>query len=121
MSGFAKILAPNWRVGYLAAPPDLVERLLDTKLLSTPTHRPSWRRRWPVHRPRPVAPPCQHMRLRLARRARAACSWRWRQVALCRRTCGLFGWVETGVDTDVLAQRMLDRATAGARGVVPYQ
>ena len=37
VSGFAKILAPNWRVGYLAAPPDLVERLLDTKLLATLT------------------------------------------------------------------------------------
>ena len=37
VSGFAKILAPNWRVGFLAAPPDLVERLLDTKLLATLT------------------------------------------------------------------------------------
>jgi DNA-binding transcriptional MocR family regulator len=37
VSGFAKILAPNWRVGYLAAPTALVERLLDTKLLSTLT------------------------------------------------------------------------------------
>ncbi|RZL97318.1 MAG: PLP-dependent aminotransferase family protein, partial [Variovorax sp.] len=37
VSGFAKILAPNWRVGYLVAPPALVERLLDTKLLSTLT------------------------------------------------------------------------------------
>jgi DNA-binding transcriptional MocR family regulator len=37
VSGFAKILAPNWRIGFLAAPPDLVERLLDTKLLATLT------------------------------------------------------------------------------------
>ena len=37
VSGFAKILAPNWRIGYLAAGPDLVERLLDTKLLTTLT------------------------------------------------------------------------------------
>jgi len=37
VSGFAKILAPNWRVGYLVAPPDLVERLIDTKLLATLT------------------------------------------------------------------------------------
>jgi hypothetical protein len=35
--GFAKILAPNWRVGYLVTPPDWVERLLDTKLLTTLT------------------------------------------------------------------------------------
>ncbi|MEY4735949.1 MAG: hypothetical protein RL302_268, partial [Pseudomonadota bacterium] len=31
VGGFAKILAPNWRVGYLAAPHALAERLLDTK------------------------------------------------------------------------------------------
>ena len=37
VSGFAKILAPNWRVGFLAAPPALVEQLLDTKLLATLT------------------------------------------------------------------------------------
>ena len=40
VSGFAKILAPAWRVGFLAAPPALVEPLLDTKLLTTlPRHR----------------------------------------------------------------------------------
>ena len=34
VSGFAKILAPNWRIGFMAAPPALVEQLLDTKLLA---------------------------------------------------------------------------------------
>ena len=37
VSGFAKILAPGWRVGFMAAPPALYERLLDTKLLATLT------------------------------------------------------------------------------------
>ena len=37
VGGFAKILAPNWRIGYLAAPSGLVEQLLDTKLLATLT------------------------------------------------------------------------------------
>ena len=37
VGGFAKILAPAWRVGFLAAPPDLVEPLMDTKLLATLT------------------------------------------------------------------------------------
>ncbi|MEO7336028.1 MAG: PLP-dependent aminotransferase family protein, partial [Caldimonas sp.] len=37
VSGFSKILVPNWRVGYLAAPSALVDRLVDTKLLTTLT------------------------------------------------------------------------------------
>ena len=37
VGGFAKILAPNWRIGFLAAPTHLVERLQDTKLLSSLT------------------------------------------------------------------------------------
>jgi DNA-binding transcriptional MocR family regulator len=37
VSGFAKILAPNWRIGFLAASPELKERLLETKLLATLT------------------------------------------------------------------------------------
>jgi len=37
VSGFAKILAPNWRIGFLAAPPDVFSRLLETKLLTTLT------------------------------------------------------------------------------------
>ena len=37
ISGFSKILTPSWRVGYLAAPPALVDRLIDAKLLSTLT------------------------------------------------------------------------------------
>jgi DNA-binding transcriptional MocR family regulator len=35
VSGFSKILTPNWRVGFLAAPARLVDRLVDTKLLTT--------------------------------------------------------------------------------------
>ena len=37
VSGFSKILAPGWRIGYMAAPTSLYERLLDTKLLATLT------------------------------------------------------------------------------------
>ena len=37
ISGFSKILVPNWRVGYLAAPLAWVDRLVDTKLLTTLT------------------------------------------------------------------------------------
>ena len=67
--GFAKILAPNWRVGFLAANPSLIEPLLDTKLLGT------------LH---------------------AGCTF-------AVEPAGLLGWVDTGVDTEALEQRMLDK------------
>jgi DNA-binding transcriptional MocR family regulator len=37
VSGFSKILTPQWRVGYIAAAPELAQRLIDTKLLGTLT------------------------------------------------------------------------------------
>ena len=37
VSGFSKILTPQWRVGFLAAAPALAERFIDTKLLTTLT------------------------------------------------------------------------------------
>ena len=37
VSGFSKVLTPQWRVGFLAAAPALVERLIDTKLLGSLT------------------------------------------------------------------------------------
>ena len=107
VSGFSKILTPNWRVGFLAAPPALVDRLVDTKLLSTLT-TPSageqamahcleqgWLRRH-----------AERVRVRLA-------GARERTVRLveahgCRFAApphGLFGWVDTGVDTERLAPR----------------
>lgn len=120
VSGFAKILAPNWRVGFLAASPDLVERLLDTKLLATLTtpalmekalawcidqgqlrrHAERIRTRLDVARARSV-------KLALA----AGCSF-------AAEPAGLFGWVDTGVDTDALAQRMLDEGYLIAPGAL---
>ncbi|MEO8544377.1 MAG: PLP-dependent aminotransferase family protein [Betaproteobacteria bacterium] len=110
VSGFAKILAPNWRVGYLAAPPDLVEQLLDTKLLSTLTT--------PALLEKALAWCIDQGQLRRhAERIRARLDQaRTRSVRLALQSgctfaaepAGLFGWVDTGVDTDALAQRMLD-------------
>jgi hypothetical protein len=37
VSGFSKILTPQWRVGYIAAAPELAQRFIDTKLLGTLT------------------------------------------------------------------------------------
>ena len=120
VSGFAKILAPGWRVGFMAAPPALYERLLDTKLLATLTtpallekalawcidqgqlrrHAERIRTRLDIARGRSV-------KLALA----SGCSF-------AAPPAGLFGWVDTGVDTDALAQRMLDEGYLLAPGAL---
>ena len=120
VSGFAKILAPNWRVGYLAAPPDLVERLLDTKLLSTLT-TPSLLERALAHciEQGQLRRHAERLRTRLdgarARSVKLATAAGCQFVA---EPSGLFGWVDTGVDTEALAQRMLDEDTLIAPGAL---
>ena len=110
VSGFAKILAPNWRVGFMAAPADLVERLTDTKLLSTLTTPALLEKAlaWCIDQGQ-LRRHAERIRTRLdLARARSV------KLALeagCRfaaEPAGLFGWVDTGVDTDALSQRMLD-------------
>jgi DNA-binding transcriptional MocR family regulator len=118
VSGFAKVLAPNWRVGFMAAPAGWVERLLDTKLLTSLTtpalleqalavcieqghlrrHAERLRTRLDLARARSV-------KLALA----AGCTFH-------AEPAGLFGWVDTGVDTDALSQRMLDEGYLLAPG-----
>jgi DNA-binding transcriptional MocR family regulator len=108
VSGFSKILAPNWRVGFLAAAPALVERLIDTKLLAgltTPgiTERAA---AWCLdqgllrrHAER-VVQRLDAARQRVVRLAEAA------GCRFAAPPAGLFGWVDAGVDTDRLAARM---------------
>ncbi len=110
VSGFAKILAPNWRVGFLAAPSPLVERLLDTKLLTTLTTPAMLEKAlaWCMEQGQ-LRRHADRIRSRLDQ-ARSR-SVQLAQAAGCRfvtEPAGLFGWVDTGVDTDALAQRMLD-------------
>jgi DNA-binding transcriptional MocR family regulator len=110
VSGFSKILTPSWRVGYLAAPAALVDRLVDAKLLSTLT-TPSMTELALAH--------CLEqglLRRHAERVQRQLDDARNRVVRLaqahgCRFAAeprGLFGWVDTGVDTERLAQVMLD-------------
>ncbi|HEY8359769.1 MAG TPA: PLP-dependent aminotransferase family protein [Ramlibacter sp.] len=120
VGGFAKILAPNWRIGFLAAPPGLVEPLLDTKLLTTLTT--------PALLEKALALCIEQGQLRRhSERIRTRLDLaRSRSVKLalqagCRfaaEPAGLFGWVDTGVDTDVLAQRMLDEGYLLAPGAL---
>ncbi|RYY85435.1 MAG: PLP-dependent aminotransferase family protein [Comamonadaceae bacterium] len=120
VSGFAKILAPNWRVGFLAANPALIERLLDTKLLATLTtpalleralalciEQGQLRRHAERIRTRLDAARARSVKLALA----AGCTF-------AAEPAGLFGWVDTGVDTDALAQRMLDHGYLLAPGAL---
>ena len=110
VSGFAKILAPNWRVGYMVAPPDLVDRMLDTKLLSTLTS--------PALMERAMALCMENGQLRrhIERMRSHLVQARKHSVPLALEAgcqfvtepAGMFGWVDTGMDTEVLAQRMLD-------------
>ena len=120
VSGFSKILTPNWRVGYLAAPPAWVERLIDTKLLSTLT-TPSLTERALAH--------CLEQGLlrrhveRVKQRLDAA---RMRCVGVAQDQGfvfaapprGLFGWVDAGRDTERLAEPMLDQGWLIAPGAL---
>lgn len=120
VSGFAKILAPGWRVGYLAAPPALFERFLDSKLLATLTTPALLERAmaWCIDQGQ-LRRHAQRVRTRLDQaRARSA---KLAQAAGCRfvsEPAGLFGWVDTGVDTEALAQRMLDEGYLLAPGAL---
>jgi len=120
VSGFAKILAPNWRVGFLVAPDALRERLLDTKLLGTLT-TPSL-----LERAMALCIEQGHLRRHALRVRQRLDEARARSTALaqahgCRfvaEPAGLFGWVDTGVDTEALAQRLLDHDILIAPGAL---
>ena len=110
ISGFSKILAPGWRVGFIAAPPSLVDRFVDARLLASLT-TPALAEQALAH--------CldngalrRHAERIVARldsaRARTV---RLAEAAGCRFAApprGLFGWVDAGADTERLAQRLLD-------------
>jgi DNA-binding transcriptional MocR family regulator len=108
VTGFSKILAPNWRVGCVAAAPALAERLIDTKLLGTLTTPALFERAvgWCLDQGL-LRRHAERVTQRLdAARGRVV---RLAQEAGCHFVTppqGLFGWVDTGVDTERLAGRL---------------
>ena len=110
VSGFSKILTPGWRVGFMAAPPGLVEPLLNTKLLATLTTPALLEKAlaWCIDQGQ-LRRHAERIRSRLDQaRARSVRLALAHGCTFAAEPAGLFGWVETGVDTDALAQRMLD-------------
>ncbi len=110
VSGFSKILTPNWRVGFIAAPPALAERFVDMKLLSalTTPALPEQAIAWCIAQ---GALRRHTERVSAQLDAARARSQRLALEAGCRFVTppqGLFGWVDVGTDTERLAQRMLD-------------
>jgi DNA-binding transcriptional MocR family regulator len=108
ISGFSKILTPSWRVGFVAAAPALVERIIDRKLLTALSSPPLPERALAItleqgtlrrHAER-VVTRLAAARQRCARLAEEA------GFSFAAPPAGLFGWVETGVDVDSLAAHL---------------
>lgn len=120
VSGFSKILAPNWRIGFMAAPEALVERLLDTKLLTTLTTPALLEKAMAICIEQgQLRRHAERIRSRLGQaRARSVKLALAHGCTLAAEPAGLFGWVDTGVDTDALAQRLLDEGYLLAPGAL---
>jgi DNA-binding transcriptional MocR family regulator len=120
VSGFSKILTPAWRVGYLAASPERIAKLTDLKLLSTLTTSPMLDRAVAICLEQgQLRRHAERVITRLdAARSRAV---RLAEAAGCPFVTppqGLFGWVDAGVDTERLAQRLLDESWLIAPGLL---
>jgi DNA-binding transcriptional MocR family regulator len=110
VGGFSKIVAPGWRVGFMAAPPKLIDALVDTKLLAALTSP------WLLERAlaHAIDSGALHRHAERVRTRLEAARTRAQRMAVdagCRFVAppqGLFGWVDTGVDTERLSQVMLD-------------
>jgi len=110
VSGFSKILTPQWRVGFVAAPPALAERFIDTKLLGTLTTAAPLEEAvaWCLDQGA-LRRHAERVVTRLdAARARSVRLVREAGCQFAAPPAGLFGWVDVGRDTEALAQSLLD-------------
>ena len=122
ISGFSKILAPNWRVGFMAAPPHLIDRFVDTKLLTNLT-TPSLTEQAVAHclESGQLRRHAERVVLRLdAARARAVKLAQTHGCVFAAPPRGLFGWVDVGTDTERLARAMSEDGWLLAPGALFY-
>jgi DNA-binding transcriptional MocR family regulator len=122
IGGFAKALAPNWRVGYIAAPAHWVEALVDTKMLSTLT-TPAMLERALAHvmAQGQLRKHCERIKTSLAAaRNRSVKHALAHGCSFAAEPSGLFGWVDVGADTDALAPKLLDHGYLIAPGGLFY-
>jgi DNA-binding transcriptional MocR family regulator len=120
VGGFSKILTPQWRVGFVAAPPALAERLIDTKLLGTLT-TPG-----PLEQAIGLCLEQGALRRHAERVIARLDAARTRTVRLAREAgcefatppAGLFGWLDVGCDTEGLAQALLAEGWLTAPGTL---
>ena len=120
VGGFSKVLTPAWRVGYLAAAPERLAALTDIKLLDGLTSSPVLERAVALcleqGRLRRHA---QRLRERLAQaRQRVATQAARQGFKWAAPPDGLFGWLDVGVDTERLAQPLLDAGWLTAPGAL---
>jgi DNA-binding transcriptional MocR family regulator len=120
VGSFSKILTPSWRVGYIAAPRDLVERITNTKLLTTLTTPPMLEQALALCLEQgQLRRHCDRVIGQLDA-ARARCIQLARQAGctFVFEPQGLFGWVDTGMDTERLTIPMLDAGWLIAPGAL---
>lgn len=120
VGSFSKILTPSWRVGYIVAPPALVDRIVNTKLLTTLTTPPVLEQAIALCLEQgQLRRHCDRVQAQLDA-ARARCIQLVRQAG-CRfmsQPQGLFGWIDVGVDTERLTVPMLDAGWLIAPGAL---
>jgi DNA-binding transcriptional MocR family regulator len=120
VSGFSKILTPAWRVGYVAASAERIAQLTELKLLSSLTTSPLMDRAVALCLETGMLRRHAERVITKLDAARQRCL-RLAEDAGCRFLAppqGLFGWVDVGVDTERLAQRLMDRGWLIAPGLL---
>jgi DNA-binding transcriptional MocR family regulator len=120
VSGFSKILTPQWRVGFVAAPPALAERFIDSKLISTLTTPAPLEQAiaWCLDQGL-LRRHAERIQQRLdAARAHAVRHALAAGARFVTPPQGLFGWVDVGTDTERLALAMLDEGWLLAPGTL---